>query len=66
VSIRACIIIVAAACLTAGTASAAPPTIVAASDPGRVTRRTPQVMQEDAARIRRGDLFSTWSNAASN
>jgi hypothetical protein len=32
----------------------------------RVTRRTPQVMQEDAARIRRGDLFSTWSNAASN
>ena len=32
----------------------------------RVTRRTPQVMQEDAARIKRGDLFSTWSNAAAN
>jgi len=32
----------------------------------RMIRRTPQVMQEDAARIRRGDLFSTWSNAASN
>ncbi|MBM4011165.1 MAG: hypothetical protein ACKO4Z_13900 [Planctomycetota bacterium] len=30
----------------------------------RMIRRTPQVMQEDAARIRRGDLFSTWSNAA--
>lgn len=32
----------------------------------RMTRRTPAVMQEDAARIRRGDLFSTWSNAAAN
>lgn len=32
----------------------------------RMIRRTPQVMQEDAARIKRGDLFSTWSNAASN
>ncbi len=32
----------------------------------RVTRRTPEVMQEDAARIRRGDLFSSWSNAANN
>ena len=32
----------------------------------RVIRRTPEVMREDAARIKRGDLFSTWSNAASN
>jgi hypothetical protein len=32
----------------------------------RMIRRTPQVMQEDAARIKRGDLFSTWSNAAAN
>lgn len=32
----------------------------------RMTRRTPEVMQEDAARIKRGDLFSTWSNAAAN
>ena len=32
----------------------------------RTIRRTPEVMQEDAARIRRGDLFSTWSNAANN
>ena len=32
----------------------------------RITRRTPRVMQEDAARIKRGDLFSTWSNAAAN
>ena len=32
----------------------------------RMTRRTPAVMQEDAARIKRGDLFSTWSNAAAN
>jgi hypothetical protein len=84
VSVRAWIIVVTAAGLAAGTAFAAPPTIVAAP-PGsgpvarahtrtwrhhrkvvRVTRRTPQVMQEDAARITRGDLFSTWSNAASN
>jgi len=28
----------------------------------RVIRRTPAVMQEDAARVKRGDLFSTWSN----
>jgi hypothetical protein len=28
----------------------------------RVIRRTPDVMREDAARVRRGDLFSTWSN----
>jgi hypothetical protein len=28
----------------------------------RVIRRTPEVMREDAARVRRGDLFSTWSN----
>lgn len=33
---------------------------------GRITRRTPEVMREDAARIKRGDLFSTWSNAAAN
>ncbi|MFM8733894.1 MAG: hypothetical protein ACKOC8_01665 [Pirellulales bacterium] len=32
----------------------------------RVTRRSPEVMREDAARIKRGDLFSTWSNAAAN
>jgi hypothetical protein len=32
----------------------------------RMIRRTPAVMQEDAARITRGDLFSTWSNAAAN
>jgi hypothetical protein len=32
----------------------------------RMTRRTPDVMREDAARIKRGDLFSTWSNAAAN
>jgi hypothetical protein len=32
----------------------------------RMTRRTPEVMREDAARITRGDLFSTWSNAAAN
>lgn len=32
----------------------------------RMTRRTPEVMREDAARIKRGDLFSTWSNAAAN
>ncbi len=32
----------------------------------RMIRRTPQVMQEDAARISRGDLFSSWSNAATN
>ncbi|MFM1996019.1 MAG: hypothetical protein RLZZ111_406 [Planctomycetota bacterium] len=28
----------------------------------RVIRRTPEVMREDAVRVRRGDLFSTWSN----
>ena len=28
----------------------------------RVIRRTPDVMREDAARYRRGDIFSTWSN----
>ena len=28
----------------------------------RVIRRTPDVMHEDAARVKRGDLFSTWSN----
>ena len=28
----------------------------------RIIRRTPAVMQEDAARVKRGDLFSTWSN----
>ena len=28
----------------------------------RVIRRTPAVMREDAARVKRGDLFSTWSN----
>ena len=28
----------------------------------RVIRRTPAVMQEDAARMSRGELFSTWSN----
>ena len=28
----------------------------------RVIRRTPDVMREDAARVKRGDLFSTWSN----
>ena len=33
---------------------------------GRITRRTPEAMGEDAARIKRGDLFSTWSNAAAN
>ena len=27
----------------------------------RVIRRTPAVMREDAARVKRGDLFSTWS-----
>lgn len=32
----------------------------------RMIRRTPDVMREDAARIKRGDLFSTWSNAAAN
>jgi len=32
----------------------------------RMTRRTPDVMREEAARIKRGDLFSTWSNAAAN
>ncbi len=32
----------------------------------RSIRRTPAVQWEDAARIKRGDLFSTWSNAASN
>jgi len=32
----------------------------------RMTRRTPDVMREDAARIKRGDLFSTWANAAAN
>ena len=32
----------------------------------RMIRRTPEVMREDAARIKRGDLFSTWSNAAAN
>ncbi len=30
----------------------------------RVIRRTPEVMREDAARIKRGDLFSNWSSAA--
>jgi hypothetical protein len=28
----------------------------------RVIRRTPDVMREDAARVKRGDLFGTWSN----
>ena len=28
----------------------------------RVIRRTPEVMREDNARVKRGDLFSTWSN----
>jgi len=28
----------------------------------RVIRRTPAVMREDAARVSRGELFSTWSN----
>ncbi len=28
----------------------------------RVIRRTPEVMREDAARVKRGELFSTWSN----
>jgi hypothetical protein len=28
----------------------------------RFIRRTPEVMREDAARVKRGDLFSTWSN----
>jgi hypothetical protein len=32
----------------------------------RMIRRTPDVMREDAARIKRGDLFSSWSNAAAN
>jgi hypothetical protein len=32
----------------------------------RIIRRTPDVMREDAARIKRGDLFSTWANAAAN
>ena len=32
----------------------------------RCIRRTPDVMREDAARMKRGDLFSTWSNAAAN
>jgi hypothetical protein len=32
----------------------------------RVTHRTPEVMREDASRIKRGDLFSTWANAAAN
>jgi hypothetical protein len=32
----------------------------------RMIRRTPDVMREDGARIKRGDLFSTWSNAAAN
>jgi hypothetical protein len=76
--------LVLAAALHAGSAIAAPPTIVTAP-PGsgpvaqahtrtwrhnrktvRMTRRTPDVMREDAARIKRGDLFSTWSNAAAN
>ncbi|MFM9059017.1 MAG: hypothetical protein ACKOSQ_07835 [Planctomycetaceae bacterium] len=30
----------------------------------RVTRRTPAVMWEDAARMPRGEIFSTWENAA--
>lgn len=30
----------------------------------RVTRRTPEVMQEEAARVPRGEIFSSWSNAA--
>ena len=81
---RTAIAIVLAAAIHAGSAIAAPPTIVAAP-PGsgpmaqahtrtwrhnrktvRMTRRTPDVMREDAARIKRGDLFSTWSNAAAN
>ena len=28
----------------------------------RIIHRTPAVMREDAARVKRGDLFSTWSN----
>jgi hypothetical protein len=28
----------------------------------RVIRRTPEVMREDAARVPRGEMFSTWSN----
>ena len=82
--LRIAIAIVLAAALHAGSAIAAPPTIVTAP-PGsgpvaqahtrtwrhnrktvRMTRRTPDVMREDAARIKRGDLFSTWSNAAAN
>ena len=30
----------------------------------RVTRRTPEVMREEAARVPRGEIFSTWENAA--
>ena len=81
---RIAIAIVLTAALHAGSAIAAPRTIVTAP-PGsgpvaqahtrtwrhnrktvRMTRRTPDVMREDAARIKRGDLFSTWSNAAAN
>jgi hypothetical protein len=81
---RGVAVIVLAAALQCGAATAAPPTIVApppGSGPAalartrtwrhrratvRIIRRTPDVMREDAARIRRGDLFSTWSNAAAN
>jgi len=82
--LRIAIVLVLATALHAGSATAAPPTIVTAP-PGsgpvaqahtrtwrhnrktvRMTRRTPDVMREDAARIKRGDLFSTWSNAAAN
>ena len=30
----------------------------------RMVRRTPEVMREDAARVKRGDLFGSWSAAA--
>lgn len=30
----------------------------------RVTRRTPEVMVEEAARVPRGEIFRTWENAA--
>jgi hypothetical protein len=38
--------------------------VVPLSEPGGepLLRRTPDVMREDAARVKRGDLFSTWSN----
>ena len=30
----------------------------------RVTRRTPEVMRETAARVPRGDIFRSWESAA--